>query len=295
MQIQSFVPDFLDYLSLHKKYSNHTITAYKNDILTFCNSLDSKTKEVTKNDIRAYIIYLSENKFQPKSIRRKISSIRSYFKYLIKSGKMKANPCAGVILPKLKSRIPEFVQTDNLKEYFQQQHGFNNLIETRNTLIIDLFYQSGMRRSELTHLTWKNIDFQNMHIKVLGKGNKERLIPFSDLLKKSLKNYLHLLEATNIKHQFIFVDKTGKPLSSYQIYYIVKNEMLKFSTQSKKSPHILRHTFATHLLNEGADINAIKNLLGHSNLQATQIYAHNNIEQLKKIYKQSHPHSGDHH
>lgn len=295
MQIQSFVPAFLDYLSLHKKYSNHTITAYKNDILTFCNSLNSKTKEVTKNDIRTYIIYLSENKFQPKSIRRKISSIRSYFKYLIKSGKMKANPCAGVILPKLKSRVPEFVQTDNLKEYFQQQHGFNNLIEIRNTLIIDLFYQSGMRRSELTHLTWKNIDFQNMHIKVLGKGNKERLIPFSELLKKSLKNYLHLLETTNIQHQFIFVDKMGKPLSSYQIYYIVKNEMLKFSTQSKKSPHILRHTFATHLLNEGADINAIKNLLGHSNLQATQIYAHNNIEQLKKIYKQSHPHSGDHH
>jgi len=283
----------LDYLKYEKNFSAHTILAYENDLKEFMQFVDSlNISETNKEIIRQYIGYLSERKLEVKSIRRKISSIRSYFNFLIKEGIYSQNPCRGLVLPKIKKSIPEFLDAEPLLNYLNEntESDFESI---RNKLIIDILYQTGIRRSELVNLKKNDIDLNNLNLKVLGKRNKERIIPFSLQLADNLNRYFSVLYDMNIKSDYLLVDKNGKQLSSFQVYYIVKKELSKITTQEKKHPHILRHTFATHLLNNGADINAVKELLGHSNLKATEIYTHSNIEQLKKIYKQSHPRSGD--
>jgi integrase/recombinase XerC len=291
--VKNKVSEFLDYLKYEKNFSAHTILAYENDLKEFMQFVDSlNISEVNKEVIRQYIGYLSEKKLEVKSIRRKISSIRSYFNFLIKEGIYSQNPCRGLVLPKIKKSIPEFLDAEPLLNYLNEntESDFESI---RNKLIIDILYQTGIRRSELVNLKKNDIDLNNLNLKVLGKRNKERIIPFSLQLADNLNRYFSVLYDMNIKSEYLLVDKNGKQLSSFQVYYIVKKELSKITTQEKKHPHILRHTFATHLLNNGADINAVKELLGHSNLKATEIYTHSNIEQLKKIYKQSHPRSGD--
>jgi len=291
--VKNKVSEFLDYLKYEKNFSAHTILAYENDLKEFMQFVDSlNISEVNKEVIRQYISYLSERKLEVKSIRRKISSIRSYFNFLIKEGIYSQNPCRGLVLPKIKKSIPEFLDAEPLLNYLNDntESDFESI---RNKLIIDILYQTGIRRSELVNLKKNDIDMNNLNLKVLGKRNKERIIPFSLKLADNLNRYFFVLYDMKIKSDYLLVDKNGKQLSSFQVYYIVKKELSKITTQEKKHPHILRHTFATHLLNNGADINAVKELLGHSNLKATEIYTHSNIEQLKKIYKQSHPRSGD--
>jgi len=291
--VKNKVSEFLDYLKYEKNFSAHTILAYENDLKEFMQFVDSlNISETNKEIIRQYIGYLSERKLEVKSIRRKISSIRSYFNFLIKEGIYSQNPCRGLVLPKIKKSIPEFLDAEPLLNYLNEntESDFESI---RNKLIIDILYQTGIRRSELVNLKKNDIDLNNLNLKVLGKRNKERIIPFSLQLADNLNRYFSVLYDMNIKSDYLLVDKNGKQLSSFQVYYIVKKELSKITTQEKKHPHILRHTFATHLLNNGADINAVKELLGHSNLKATEIYTHSNIEQLKKIYKQSHPRSGD--
>jgi integrase/recombinase XerC len=291
--VKNKVSEFLDYLKYEKNFSAHTILAYENDLKEYMQFVDSLyISEVNKEVIRQYISYLSERKLEVKSIRRKISSIRSYFNFLIKEGIYSQNPCRELVLPKIKKSIPEFLDEEPLLNYLNEntESDFESI---RNKLIIDILYQTGIRRSELVNLKKNDIDINNLNLKVLGKRNKERIIPFSLQLADNLNRYFSVLYDMNIKSDYLLVDKNGKQLTSFQVYYIVKKELSKITTQEKKHPHILRHTFATHLLNNGADINAVKELLGHSNLKATEIYTHSNIEQLKKIYKQSHPRSGD--
>jgi integrase/recombinase XerC len=291
--VKNKVSEFLDYLKYEKNFSVHTILAYENDLKEFMQFVDSlNISETNKEIIRQYIGYLSERKLEVKSIRRKISSIRSYFNFLIKEGIYSQNPCRGLVLPKIKKSIPEFLDAEPLLN-FLNDNTESDFESIRNKLIIDILYQTGIRRSELVNLKKNDIDLNNLNLKVLGKRNKERIIPFSLQLADNLNRYFSVLYDMNIKSDYLLVDKNGKQLSSFQVYYIVKKELSKITTQEKKHPHILRHTFATHLLNNGADINAVKELLGHSNLKATEIYTHSNIEQLKKIYKQSHPRSGD--
>lgn len=286
------IEDFLAYLKYQRNFSLHTITAYEHDLKEFNAFFQDKDVQfVLPSDMRKYIAHLTEQKLDIKSIKRKISSVRSFFKYLIKEDVCKKNPCTGLILPKVKKSLPEFIDGGNLMEYFDAEIG-NNFEDIRNYLIIDVFYQTGIRRSELVQLKWSDIDMYNLSIKILGKRNKERIIPFSSALKSNLERYLSVLKEKNIVSEYVWVNEAGERLSSYQIYYIVKKELGKITQGDKKHPHVLRHSFATHLLNNGADINAIKELLGHSNLKATEIYTHNNIEQLKKIYNQSHPRSG---
>lgn len=293
--VKEYIQSFLDYLKHQKKVSVHTIIAYQNDLQYFQEFAGEKqVSAFTKEDIRNYIVLLSENKIQTRSIRRKISALRSFFKYLIKQNICKNNPCTGLVLPKIKKTVPKFIDAEPLVEYLQKDELFTSDFESiRNHLIIDILYQTGIRRSELVNLKLADIDWYNLNLKVLGKRKKERIIPFSLNLKTMLEKYVALLKEKNSESEYLLADKKGKPLSSFQLYYIVKKELSKISTQNNRYPHILRHSFATHLLNNGADINAVKELLGHSNLKATEIYTHSNIEQLKKIYKQSHPRSGD--
>lgn len=291
------IQGFLNYLKYQKNFSFHTLAAYKNDLEGFSGFVKEKDiQEISKENIRAYIAVLSDQSFQAKTIRRKISAIRSFYKFLIKENLCSDNPCVGLILPKVKKSIPEFLNPEALLSYFEKEtkEEEENVFEAiRNKLIIDILYQTGIRRSELVHLKWEDIDMYNLTIKVSGKRNKERIIPFSLNLKSNLERYFIVLEKKGLMKGYLLVNEKGKALSGFQVYYIVKKELYKITTQKKKHPHILRHSFATHTLNNGADINAIKEILGHSNLKATEIYTHNNIEHLKKIYKQSHPRSGE--
>lgn len=294
--VKKYISSFLDYLNYQKKSSVHTITAYQKDLNDFEQFVKKpEISTITKDDIRQYIVFLSENNLQTKSIRRKISSLNSFFKYLISHNVCTNNPCKGMILPKIKKQVPKFIDTDDLVNYFKKDElpTDDAFEQIRNRLIIDILYQTGIRRSELTNLKLKDIDLYNLSLKVMGKRKKERIIPFSLKLKESIEKYVSFLREKNLINEYLILDKNGKPLSAFQVYYIVKKELSKATTQEKRHPHILRHSFATHLLNNGADINAVKEILGHANLKATEFYTHNNIEQLKKIYKQAHPRSDD--
>ncbi|RME13737.1 MAG: hypothetical protein D6799_07780, partial [Bacteroidetes bacterium] len=248
---------FINEMKYQKNYSPHTIIAYSKDLYSFAEFLNNKDLSIIdKNDIRKYIAFLAGQKIKSSGIRRKISSLRSFFKYLVKENVCPYNPCTGLILPKIKKTVPDFIDADALNEYLDKNVDSNHFETIRNTLIIDIFYQTGIRRSELHQLKWKDIDLYNLHIKVLGKRNKERIIPISLHLKSNLERYLSvLLEKNMMNKECLWVNEKGMPLSSYQIYYIVKKELGKLTTAAKRHPHVLRHTFATHLLNNGADIN----------------------------------------
>jgi integrase/recombinase XerC len=232
---------------------------------------------------------LIKNKISARSVNRKLSSLKSFFKFLQRIQVIEVNPMSKISGPKTPKRLPVFVDEHQMEDLFTEiafEEGFNGV---RDKLILDLFYQTGIRRSELTHLKEVDVDLFNSTIKVLGKRNKERIIPISLSLKRNLESYLRVKQELNLSNIMLLVSEKGHTLSDQSVYRSVKKYLSQVTTIQKKSPHILRHTFATHLLNNGADINAVKDLLGHANLSATQIYTHNTIEKLKKSYKQAHP------
>jgi len=287
---------FLNYIQFEKRYSYNTIIAYKNDIKQFFSYLLSDyhtIDELTINHsmIRSWLVHLMEAKINPKSVNRKITTLKTFFKFLKKEGVITENPMNKIISPKTNKRLPVFVEKEKMDQLFDVIIFENNYIEQRNKLILELFYATGMRLSELVNLQMVDIDLQNCNIKVLGKRNKERLIPFSNKIKEILLEYVHLRNDTfpSIQESTFFLTKDGKKIYQKLVYNIVNYYLSFVTTIDKKSPHILRHTFATHMLDNGADLNAIKEILGHANLSATQIYTHNTIEKLKTIYKQAHP------
>lgn len=289
-QLQSF----FDYITYEKKYSVHTITSYQNDIAQFIAFINPQQEsisisEVNYQQIRSWVASLIKDKIAAKSVNRKLSTLKSFFKYLQRQQIIDANPMAKISGPKTPKRLPVFVdehQMENLFSTVTFEEGFNGL---RDRLILDLFYQTGIRRSELTHLKEVDLDLFNSTIKVLGKRNKERIIPISLQLKRNLESYLQVKEELNLSNPMLLVSEKGHTLTEQKVYSVVKKYLSLITTIQKKSPHVLRHTFATHLLNNGADINAVKDLLGHANLSATQVYTHNTIDKLKKSYKQAHP------
>lgn len=289
-QLQSF----FDYLTYEKKYSVHTITSYKNDIAQFIAFINPQQEsipvsEINYQQIRSWVASLIKDKISAKSVNRKLSTLKSFFKYLQRQQIIDANPMAKISGPKTPKRLPVFVdehQMENLFSAVTFEDGFNGL---RDRLVLDLFYQTGIRRSELTHLKEVDLDLFNSTIKVLGKRNKERIIPISLQLKRNLESYLQVKEELNLSNPMLLVSEKGHTLTEQKVYSVVKKYLSLITTIQKKSPHVLRHTFATHLLNNGADINAVKDLLGHANLSATQVYTHNTIDKLKKSYKQAHP------
>ncbi len=283
--------NFIEHLVAEKRFSDHTVKSYITDLKQFFDFLKNEFEitnhisEVQFQLVRAWIASMLEQGLNPRSVNRKISTLRSYYKFLIREGKISENPMLKVIAPKLSKRLPVFIEEDQI-EYLLDKIDFEEgFIGRRNKLIIELFYVTGIRLSELINIKKDDIDFYNRVIKILGKRNKERLIPLSSNIIKDLKNFI----SNNTITDFLFTNDNGNKLYPRLVYRVVHRYIGKISSVSKKSPHILRHTFATHMLNNGADINAIKNLLGHANLSATQVYTHNSIERLKKVYKQAHP------
>lgn len=285
---------FFDYLTYEKKYSIHTVTSYKTDIAQFIDFINPQKEslsisEINYQQIRAWVSVLIKNKIAARSVNRKLSSLKSFFKYLQRQQIVEVNPMSKISGPKTPKRLPVFVDEHQMEDLFtevQFEEGFNG---QRDRLILDLLYQTGIRRSELTHLKETDVDLFNSTIKVLGKRNKERIIPISLPLKRNLEGYLQVKKELNLSNSMLLVSEKGNTLNEQSVYKSVKKYLSQVTTIQKKSPHVLRHTFATHLLNNGADINAVKDLLGHASLSATQVYTHNTIDKLKKSYKQAHP------
>ena len=290
----SYKDTFLKYIQYEKRYSSHTIISYTNDLeqyYLFCNNvIDSFCpSEKDYKIIRNWIVYLIENKISSRSVTRKITTLKSFYKHLLKEGFLKSNPLDKILSPKINKNLPLFIEVTQINKLLDDIDFGNNYSGIRNKLIIDFFYSTGIRLSELKNLKKANVDFNNLTIKVLGKRNKERIIPFNNKLKISIENYITIRNHLGLNNIFLFVTEKDKQIYEKLIYRVVNKYLNLVSTIEKKSPHVLRHTFATHMLNNGADLNAIKELLGHSNLSATQIYTHNTFEKLKKVYKQAHP------
>ncbi|MGB0882029.1 MAG: tyrosine-type recombinase/integrase [Vicingaceae bacterium] len=290
----SNISEFCDYLTHQKRYSVHTVNAYKKDLEQFEKFISSdfqitSFKKVTSPIIRSWIVHFIENDISPRTINRKISSLKSFYKHLLKNGKISSNPLLKVTTPKTSKRLPVFIGEQEISNLFSEIEFPSTFEGIRDNLILELFYASGIRLTELIHLNINSIDIYNSTIKVLGKRNKERLIPFGENIKIKLQKYLQEREKIKTRENLLFLTKVGKKIYPKLVYRMVNNYLSLVTTSSKKSPHVLRHTFATHMLNNGADLNSIKELLGHANLSATQVYTHNTIEKLKNIHKQAHP------
>lgn len=288
------VQQFCDYIQHQKRYSRHTVIAYKNDLEQFTqyarqSFVVNEWTEVNTAIIRSWIVSLIEEGNTSTTINRKISSLKSIYKYMIKNGLMATNPLLKVVVPKTSKRLPVFVNEKEMTQLFTQVEFSNNFEGIRDRLIIELFYNCGIRLSELIHLSISDVDTYELTVKVMGKRNKERIIPITNTFKKNYTTYIEAREKTNPTTNYLFLTKNGKNIYEKLVYRIVNNYLSIVTTATKKSPHILRHTFATHMLNRGAELNTIKEILGHASLSATQVYTHNTIEKLKTIYKQAHP------
>ena len=282
------------YLQAEKRYASHTIKAYKNDLNqfhAFCQSNDKEGMDLYYKTIRSWVVFLMDSGYSPRSVHRKLTSLRTYCKYLIGLGELDANPLDRVLKPKLNKRVPAFVEEAKMDQLLDDFDFGDDFEGVRNRLILDLLYQTGMRRSELLGLTTRSVNLSGRSLKVMGKREKERIIPISDGLIHSIEHYLlvreHVLKDPPVETMFVTVK--GSPVYDKLVYRIVNRYLAMVTTLDKKSPHVLRHTFATHMLNGGADLNAIKELLGHANLSATQVYTHTTYKKLKYIYNQAHP------
>jgi integrase/recombinase XerC len=282
---------FIKYLSSEKRFSEHTIKSYTTDLKQFTSFLLSEFQiideinEISFQIIRTWIASLLEKGINPRSVNRKISTLKTYFKFLIREGVLIENPITKVVAPKSKKRLPVFIEEDQIASLLNEVQFEKGFVGQRNKLIIELFYVTGIRLSELINIKISDVDLNKQSIKVLGKRNKERIIPLSS----NVVNDLNIFIENNQKNKYLFTNLEGEKVYNKLVYRLVNKYIAKISSVNKKSPHILRHTFATHMLNNGADINAIKELLGHANLSATQVYTHNTIEKLKTVYKQAHP------
>jgi len=287
---------FLQYLLIEKRYSPHTVRSYKNDLDQFYSFLSKQELPddpvaVTSHDIRAWIVSMLDNNYTTVSVHRKISCLRVYYRYLRKEGIIKSDPLEKVVLPKRKKTLPVFVEEEAMNKLLDDYSFGEGFAGIRNRTIIEMLYLTGMRRSELIGLRNQDVDLSEGSLKVTGKRNKQRIIPVVKPFIKHLEEYGKARDekfAPAVSDWFFISDKGNKLYDKY-VYNIVNSYLSIVTTIEKKSPHILRHTFATHMLNRGADLNSIKELLGHANLSATQIYTHNTFEKLKKIYKQAHP------
>ncbi len=291
------IQSFLDYLKFEKRYSVHTVTSYHNDLRDFFDYLDitfgsPEVKDINQSFIRSWLVDLKENNLSSKSINRKISSLRSFFKYQLKTGVLETVPMSNITAPKIGKRLPVFIKEEEIKELLQVLSVSTENWKTLNAkMLLVLFYTTGMRLSELINLKETQLDPARLQIKVLGKGNKERIIPVNKEVISMIRDYQQSKKKEFEKTgETLLVTEKGKKLYPKYAYLLVNKYLQEGAkTLDKKSPHVLRHTFATHLLNSGADLNAVKELLGHSSLASTQVYTHNTIEKLKNVHKNAHP------
>lgn len=288
------IEEFLLYLKAEKRYAGHTIKAYKNDLdqfHAFCHQDDHEGMDLHFRTIRSWVVSLMDSGYSPRTVHRKITSLRTYCKYLIRVGELEFNPTDKVLKPKLNKRVPAFVDETSMERLLDDLDFGEDFTGIRNRLVIDLLYQTGMRRSELIGLTTGSVNREGGTIRVMGKRGKERIIPLGPEMVGAISGYLDRRQEHFGKPAdgFLLVTEKGQPVYDKLVHRIVHKYLSLVTTLDKKSPHVLRHTFATHLLNQGADLNAIKELLGHANLSATQVYTHNTFKKLKSIYNQAHP------
>lgn len=293
-----FSDRFIQYIKFEKRYSPHTVSAYRSDLdqfLSFIQDPDqpiTHPQEVTHNQIRNWMVELMNQGLTATSVNRKVATLRKYFKFLVQEGVLAVNPTSKIVAPKIPKHLPVVVEDARLTQMLDDGEVFNDDFKgTRDKLIIEMLFGTGMRLSELLGIKGTDINLYEGTVKVLGKRNKERIIPMNQELRSLLLRYNELKKSKNFSNNSLALIVTDKGANAYPklIYLTVHKYLSYISTQNKKSPHVLRHTFATSLLNAGADLNAIKELLGHANLSATQIYTHNSVERLKSIYKLAHP------
>lgn len=289
------ITSFLNYIQYEKKYSKHTLTAYQKDLEQFQSFIyqlyeQEDLTQVDYNQIRSWVVQLMEDDVQSPSIHRKISSLKSFYKFLQRRGSVQNNPATDIILPKKSKSKPKYIHESQLENLFERVTFPEDYTGQRDKLILELLYNTGMRRAELLNLQIQDIDFSTLYIKVLGKGNKERIIPISKDLGHAIQSYLEVRNATfNADTSHLLLTQKGKPLYPKLVYNVVKQYLSLVTTAENKNPHTLRHSFATHMLANGADLKAIQDLLGHSSLAATQIYTSHSLEKLKEVYKKAHP------
>ncbi len=290
------IQQFIDYLRFEKRYSRHTIQAYSDDLTQFADFVRAQygelpLKEITSSIVRTWLASLKENDLKARSIRRKVSSLSSFFRYHLRTGTLEKTPMVNISTPKIPKRLPTYVEEDAIAPLLHAETYGNDWKSKTDHLLISIFYHTGMRLSELITLKETHVNTSSNSMKVLGKGNKERIIPISAALASTVNEYI--LEKRKLFDAHpgdpLLVNEKGKKLYSKYVYLVVKKYLSLVTTLEKRSPHILRHTFATHLTSNGANLNSIKELLGHTSLAATQIYTHNTIEKLKDAHKKAHP------
>lgn len=292
MNILACQDEFLKYLQFEKRYSNHTLLAYSTDLsqfIEFVNTVYQLTEvsEINHSVIRSWIVSLMEQKVTARSVNRKITTLKTFYKFLIRQEIVTQNPMLKVLSPKVAKRLPVFIEKEKMDSLLDNTLVDDTFEGKRNKLIIELFYATGMRLSELINLKQTDVDMFASQLKVLGKRNKERMIPFSNALKHQIAEYIAIKPLAS--SEYLFTTAEGKKIYEKLVYRIVNKNLGLITTANKKSPHVLRHTFATQMLNNGADLNAVKEILGHSSLSATQVYTHNTVEKLKSVHKQAHP------
>ena len=287
---------FAEYLKFQKRYSQHTIISYQTDLVAFFDFIEltfgnTALPDIKATFIRTWLAKLKEKGMEAKSINRKISTLKSFFKYQLKEESITVSPMGTIVSLKLNKRLPQFVEKEDINTLFSYVEFPDDWQGKTDRILLQLLYNTGIRQAELVSLKESQVDAYKNSIKVLGKGNKERIIPVSNELMGFLKDYVAEKRKTFEKYDadILLINEKGKKLYPKYVYNAVKKYLSKITTINKKSPHVLRHTFATHLMNNGADLNAVKELLGHSSLAATQIYTHNSIEKLKDIHKKAHP------
>lgn len=292
----NYKESFIRYLHIEKRYSPHTVESYSNDLDQFFRFLESVghssvPSDVNSHDVRAWIVSMMDNGILPVTVHRKISCLRIFFRWLRKQGYLDTNPMEKVVLPRRSKKLPVFVGEDSINNLLDKNNFGEDYRGILNRTIIELLYLTGMRRAELTGLKRGDVDISSSTLKVTGKRNKQRIIPVLESFRPRLAEYVALRDEKfeGAGREWFFLTEAGNRLYDKYVYNTVREYLTIVTTIEKKSPHVLRHTFATHMLNNGADLNSIKELLGHANLSATQVYTHNTFEKLKKVYKQAHP------
>ena len=292
-----YIQSFIDYLKFEKRYSSHTIRSYHDDLIQFFSFLNTQfgtfnLEEISTSFIRSWLASLKDENVTSRTINRKISTLKSFFKFLLKQGKIENSPMGNIISPKINRRLPVFIKEKDLAELTKTLNTNTEDWDGLNTrMLITVFYSTGMRLSELINLKERQVDFSRKQLKILGKGNKERIIPAGVELLEVIKGYMNEKRKVFDKSDdVLLVSSKGKKLYPKYAYKLVRSILTdEIKTLDKKSPHVLRHSFATHLMNNGANLDAVKELLGHASLASTQVYTHNTIEKLKNVYKKAHP------
>jgi integrase/recombinase XerC len=290
------IQEFINWLTYEKRYSAHTVSSYLSDLEQFQNFLsqfypNTSLQEVETVMIKSWVVNFMDSGLSPTTVNRKLVSLNSFYKYVLMEGHISTNPAASIKGPKQAKRLVKYLEEDEIQQVLDNFEFEDNFNGVRDNLIIEMLYGTGIRLAELISLKLENLSLETNSLKVLGKRNKERIIPINNTLQNLIKKYLTFRKEIDghLSNANLLITEKAKDLYPMLVYRVVKKYLDQFASRTKVSPHVLRHSFATHLMNRGADINAIKELLGHANLAATQVYTHNTIESLKKVFKQTHP------